>query len=131
MTVLTATAAERLDDEAATRSVAEIAAFLQEALGQRPAAAIAGLSDVRQIGRYARQDGPLPRDMVERRLREGYKVVRMICDAYDASTAKAWLFGINTRLDDQAPIEVLGGAQTTAELVGVVRAARQLAAFQA
>jgi hypothetical protein len=30
----------------------------------------------------------------------------MISDAYDAETAKAWLFGTNTRLDDQAPIEM-------------------------
>lgn len=131
MAVLTNTAAGLLDDEAATRSVAELARYLQDTIGQRPAAALAGLSDARQIGRYATPDGPEPRDLVERRLREGYKVVRMLSDAYDAKTAKAWLFGINTRLDDQAPVEALGEAQTSAQLAAVVRAARQLAAFQA
>lgn len=54
----------------------------------------------------------------------------MIGDAYDAETAKAWLFGTNTRLDDQAPIELLRAAKSPEEFTAVVRAARQLASFQ-
>ncbi|MGA2927102.1 MAG: XRE family transcriptional regulator [Solirubrobacteraceae bacterium] len=131
MPVLTVSAAQRLDDEAATRSIREIAGYLQEAVGQRVAAAIAGLVDAKQIGRYAREDGPEPHGSTERRLREGYKVVRMLVDAYDAKTTRAWLFGTNTRLDDRAPIEVLGATTDTAEFAAVVRAARQLASFQA
>lgn len=131
MPVLTVQAVQRLDDEATTRSVREIAGYLQEAVGQRVAAAIAGLVDAKQIGRYAREDGPEPHGTTERRLREGYKVVRMLIDAYDPKTARAWLFGTNTRLDDRAPIEVLGAATDTAEFAAVVRAARQLASFQA
>ena len=131
MPVLTVSAVHRLDDEAATRSIRDIAGYLQEAVGQRVAAAIAGLVDAKQIGRYAREDGPEPHGSTERRLREGYKVVRMLVDAYDAKTARAWLFGTNTRLDDRAPIEVLGAATDTAEFAAVVRAARQLASFQA
>ena len=38
MPALTGSAAHRLDDEAATRSIREIAAYLQEAVGQRVAA---------------------------------------------------------------------------------------------
>jgi len=131
MPALTIGAAQRLDDEAGTRSIREIAAYLQEAVGQRVAAAIAGLIDAKQIGRYAREDGPEPHGATERRLREGYKVVRMLVDAYDGKTARAWLFGTNTRLDDRAPIEVLGAAAETAEFAVVVRAARQVASFQA
>jgi hypothetical protein len=130
MPVLTAVAAHRLDDEAATRSIREIAAYLQEAVGQRVAAAIAGLADAKQVGRYARVGGPEPHDATERRLREGYKVVKMLVDAYDAKTARAWLFGINTRLDDRAPIEVLGAAYETAKFTMVVRAERQVASLQ-
>jgi plasmid stabilization system protein ParE len=131
MPVLTAPEAERLDDEAATRSIREIAAYLQDAVGQRVAAAIAGLVDAKQIGRYAREDGPEPHGATERRLREGYKIVRMLVDAYDGKTARAWLFGTNTRLDDQAPIEVLGAAIDTTEFTTVVRAAKQVASFEA
>jgi hypothetical protein len=130
MPVLTAPEAERLDEEAATRSIREIAAYLQDAVGQRVAAAIAGLADAKQIGRYAREGGPEPHGATERRLREGYKVVRMLVDAYDGKTARAWLFGTNTRLDDQAPIEVLGAATKPTEFTTVVRAAKQVASFQ-
>ena len=129
MPALTAPAAEQLEHDATVRSATEIAAYLQEQLGQRIAAHLAGLADTRQIGRYARQDGPRPSTATERRLREGYKVVRMIIDSYDADTAKAWLFGTNSRLDDEAPIEVLGQASETAQLAAVVRAARQFASF--
>lgn len=129
MAVLTASAAERLDFESAHFSISEIAQYLQDTVGQRVAAAIAGLSDAKQIGRYAR-DVARPHATTDRRLRAGYKVVRMLVDAYDATTAKAWLFGTNTRLDDQAPIEVLGAATQSADFTMTVQAARQVASFQ-
>lgn len=131
MPVLTASAAHKLDIEAASLSISDIAAYLQDTVGQRVAAAIAGLADAKQIGRYTRMDGPKPHGSTDRRLREGYKVVRMLVDAYDDTTAKAWLFGTNTRLDDQAPIEVLGAATDTTDFTTVVQAARQVASFQA
>jgi uncharacterized protein (DUF2384 family) len=131
MAVLTVVASEKLDIDAATLPIREIASYLQGAVGQRVAAAVAGLADAKQIGRYARPNGPEPHDMTDRRLREGYKVVRMLVDAYDDKTARAWLFGTNTRLDDRAPVEVLGEADSTADFASVVQAARQVASFQA
>jgi hypothetical protein len=127
---LTAHAAEQLERDATVLDPSEIATYLQSQLGQRMAAHLVGLSDTRQIGRYAHADGPDPSATTERRLREAYKVVRMIAEAYDAKTAKAWLFGTNSRLDDEAPIELLGQATETAELTAVIRAARQFASFQ-
>lgn len=130
MPVLTASAAHRLDVEASTRSVPEIAAYLQDMVGQRMAAAIAGLTDVKQIGRYASKHGPEPRSTMERRLREGYKVVHMLSDACDDKTARAWLFGMNSHLDDRAPIEVLGTAVDTTDFTMVVQAAQRVASAQ-
>ncbi|WP_166907107.1 XRE family transcriptional regulator [Mycobacterium sp. DL440] len=129
MAVLTASAAEQLDFEATSLTISEIAEYLQYTVGQRVAAAIAGLADAKQIGRYARSHSR-PHGTTERRLREGYKVIRMLADAYDATTAKAWLFGTNSRLDDQAPIEVLGAATESVDFTMVVQAARQVASFQ-
>ena len=131
MTLATQDAVATLEHEAATRDIREIARWLQEQLGQRMAAHLAGLNDAKQIGRYGREDGPAPSSRIGRRLREGYKIVQMIVLAYDAKTAKAWLFGTNTRLDDDAPIERLGAATTTEEFVVVKRAARQFANFEA
>lgn len=130
MTAITASAAERLDRDASTLPIGDVAAYLQAQLGQRMAAFLVGIADAKQIGRYARADGPSPRSAVANRLRHGYKVVRMITEAYDAGTARAWLFGTNTRLDDEAPIEVLRSARTPEQFTAVVRAARQLASFE-
>jgi hypothetical protein len=128
MPALTASAAEQLEHDANRLEPSEIAAYLQQELGQRVAAHLAGLSDTRQIGRYVRQQ-EAPSQITERRLREGYKAVRMISDAYNAKTAQAWLFGTNSRLDDEAPVEVLGQAEATEQFAAVVRAARQFASF--
>lgn len=54
MAAITASSAERLDRDAATLPIGEVAAYLQEQLGQRMAAFLAGLADAKQIGRYAR-----------------------------------------------------------------------------
>lgn len=116
-------------DEPTTRTVQEVATYLQDAIGPRMTAAIAGLSDPEQIESYARGEGPQPAGTVERRLREGFKVVRMLSEAYDADTARAWLFGTNSYLDERAPIQVLGQATQTSDFVAVVKAARQVAGF--
>ena|SRR5450631_1095635 len=126
MSVLTQEQASALEREATVAPAGELAAYLQETIGQRMAAHLVGLEHAKQIGRYARGDAS-PRDLVARRLREGYKVVRMLADAYDPATAKAWLFGTNTRLDDRAPIDVLGLGDSSEEFAIVVRAARQFA----
>jgi hypothetical protein len=114
-------------DEPTTLAVREIATYLKDAIGPRMTAAIAGLGDPEQVDSYARGEGPQPEGAVERRLREGFKVVRILVDAYDADTARAWLFGTNSRLDEHAPIEVLGHARETSDFAAVVKAARQAA----
>lgn len=117
---------DRLEDDAATRPVAEIAGYLQEQVGQRVAAAVAGLVNAEQISRYACGVAS-PGTMIERRLREGFKAVRLLVDAYDGQTACAWLFGTNIRLDDRAPIDVLAAACETSEFEAVAEAARAVA----
>jgi hypothetical protein len=130
MPALTAPVAEKLDRDATTLPTAEIAGYLQDQLGQRIAAHLVGLRDAKQIGRYRKSNGPSPNQTTDLRLREGYKIVRMIAGAFDADTAKAWLFGTNTRLDDAAPIDVLRAAREPAEFAAVRGAARQLVSFE-
>jgi hypothetical protein len=126
---LTTAVAERIERDATMLDPSEIATYLQEELGQRMAAHLVGLADTRQIGRYARAGGPEPSSTTGRRLREAYKVVRMIVEAYDSKTTKAWLFGTNSRLDNEAPIEMLGQATRGEQFTAVVRAARQFASI--
>ena len=130
MPVLTPPAAEQLDHDAATLPISEIAGYLQDALGQRIAAHLAGSRDAKQIGRYRKADGPIPNPTTDRRLREGYKVVRMIVESFDDKTARAWLFGTNTRLDDEAPVDAVRRATEPTQFAEVRAAARQLVSFE-
>jgi uncharacterized protein (DUF2384 family) len=130
MPVLTPPAAERLDHAATTLPISEVGGYLQDQLGQRIAAHLVGLRDAKQIGRYRKTDGPAPNQTTDLRLREGYKIVRMIVESFDEKTARAWLFGTNTRLDDEAPIDVLRQASDPAQFAAVRAAARQLVSFE-
>jgi hypothetical protein len=128
--VLTPPTAERLDHDASTLPVAEIAGYLQDVLGQRIAAHLIGSRDAKQIGRYRKVDGPTPNPTTDLRLREAYKIVRMIVESFDEKTARAWLFGTNTRLDDAAPVDVLRQATDPTQFAEVRAAARQLVSFE-
>ncbi len=130
MPVLTPPTAEQLDHDAATLPIAEIAFYLQAVLGQRIAAHLIGSRDARQIGRYRKAGGPTPNPTTDLRLREGYKIVRMIVESFDDKTARAWLFGTNTRLDDAAPIDILRQATEPTQFAEVRVAARQLVSFE-
>jgi hypothetical protein len=128
MTVVTERLVDEVERAAARGDAADLAQYLQEQLGQRIAAHLVGLGDSRQIGRWARrQHLPTAGGDYDRRLHEGYKIVRIIVEGYDANTAKAWLFGTNTRLDDHAPIDVIAQATATADFRSVLRVARQFA----
>lgn len=115
-----------IEQEATRRSISEIAERLQANLGQALTAHLAGLADARQVGRIGRGESR-PQPLTERRLREGYKAAGVVARLYGWETAKAWLFGTNTRLDDQAPVEVLGSAKTDQEFTEIARAAKQFA----
>lgn len=109
--------------EATTRSISEIARYLQETLGQRVVAYVCGLRDPKMVGQWA--NGKVePRSPADIRLRQAYEAVRLIADAFGPGTAKAWLFGSNTRLDDEAPAYLLRYAETYDAMRLIVPTAR-------
>jgi hypothetical protein len=130
MAVLTRKTAIQLEDKTASLPPQELAAYLQTHIGQRMTAYMLDLSDSKQVGRYV-QGKHKPRHLVDQRLRAGYKVVKAIDRLYDSDTAKAWLFGTNTRLDDRAPIGLIREATDEAQLAEVWRAAQQFASADA
>lgn len=93
----------------------EIAGALCDRLGSRVTAHLVG-ADAQQIVAYA--CGADVADLHARRLRTALEIVLVIEAAYDTATAKAWLFGTNRHLGDQAPIDLLGR-------IASVRAARR------
>jgi hypothetical protein len=92
--------------EAMTRPISEIAAQLQELLGQRLVAFAVGVRSPKLVGRWAAGDHE-PRDEPEKRLRELYRAVLILRDHYGAETIRAFMVGANPDLEDRAPIDVL------------------------
>lgn len=80
---------------------------LQDILGQRLVAVIAGVSDAKAIGKWARgQRSPHPD--AEQRLRNAYQIAQLLLERESPDTVRAWFIGMNPDLDDHAPALVLG-----------------------
>lgn len=99
------TTAELAHRDAVRQNLERVAEVLQETLGQRLVAYAVGVRDPKAIGKYAR--GRAPRDGTERRLRDLYRVTRILLSEETPATARAWMIGANPQLGDEAPIEVL------------------------
>jgi hypothetical protein len=120
-------AAVDLEREALTLQPDALASWLQAHLGQNIAALAAGLADPKAIGQYA-AGATRPRSAVLWRMRHTYQAARLLADAYGDVTAKSWLLGTNSLLDDRAPALVLREANEPAGIAAVVPAARTFVA---
>jgi hypothetical protein len=116
------TAPSRIEIDAVRSEISEIAAYLQERLGQRLTAYLSGLKDPKTVGQWA-MGKVEPRDVASLRLRHGYQAARLIEDAFGDETAKAWLFGSNSQLRGEAPAFVLRHGRLPEDVTPVVRAA--------
>ena len=101
-----AASAERAHAITVRMHIDEIARFLQDNLGQRLTARLAGISDPKQVGRWASGD-TVPRPDAEERLRAALQVFQLIQDAESLYTARAWMIGMNPQLEDQAPAQCI------------------------
>lgn len=123
---MTAGKLEQIERDAATTKLPKVASYLQDTLGQKLTAYVAGLTDPKSVGAWIRGVND-PRETTVMRLRCAYQAVRMLVEAYDADTAKAWLLGTNTRLNDEAPAYLLRNAQAVDDLRQLVPTARAFA----
>jgi hypothetical protein len=112
-----------LEHEATTLDISKIAAYLQTHLGQKITAYLAGLDNAKTVGLWI-SGNVAPRDLPKTRLRYAYQAARLLTEAYDDETAKAWFFGSNTLLDDEAPAYVLRHGTTPDDLRLVIPTAR-------
>lgn len=80
---------------------------LQDVLGQRLVAVIAGVSDVKAVGKWARGERT-PHPEAERQLRDAFHITQLLMQHESAETVRAWFMGMNPDLDDQAPALMLG-----------------------
>lgn len=93
-----------------TRRVTDVARALQEQLGQRLTAQIAGVKDPKTIGRYiaARQQ---PSGAVEKRLLDAHQVLVVLLAVESTYTVRSWFIGMNPLLDDDTPADALLGGR--------------------
>jgi hypothetical protein len=118
---------ETIERETAILPIRSVAHYLQEALGQQVVAYLAGLRNPKTVGRWAAGKSVSRSAIVHMRLRYGYEATRLLTDAFGAETAPAWLFGSNTRLDDEAPAYLPRYAMTPEDVRLIVPAARAFA----
>ena len=97
-------------------SVAAIAAFLQDVLGQKLVAYMAGVSDPKTVGRWAKGDRE-PRGAAEHRLREAYTIFQLLQTKESPHTVRAWFVGLNPQLDDESPAKAMSEGRTRDALV--------------
>lgn len=93
--------------ESVRTSIPRIAAYLQEILGQRLTAVIAGVSDAKAVGQWARGKR-VPSPAVRQRLLDAYQITAMLREAEDAETIRAWFRGMNPDLGDETPAFAVG-----------------------
>jgi hypothetical protein len=79
---------------------------LQDVLGLPLVALIAGVNDVKAVGKWARGERA-PHPEAERRLRDAYHITQLLLQSESPETLRAWFIGMNPDLDDQAPALLL------------------------
>jgi hypothetical protein len=91
--------------------VAEVARYLQDLLGQKLTALVAGVQDPKAVGEWARGKRH-PQPEAEQRLRAALQVSELLLQYESPQTVRAWFSGMNPHLDDRAPALVIaeGGA---------------------
>jgi hypothetical protein len=111
---ISSTATHRKTVEA---SIADTAAFLQEALGQKLVAFMVGVEDPKTVGRWA-SEKRLPRDLeVERRLRDAHQIFRLLLTKESPHTVRAWFVGLNPQLNDESPATAVREGRTRDVLI--------------
>ena len=116
-----------IENEAVKRPISEIAGYLQKTIGQKLTGYMVGLTDPKVVGGWISEKTLPKNDDYATRLRCAYKVVRMIEGAFDKETAKSWLLGTNSRLEEQSPAYVIRNATESNDYRLVVRTARTFA----
>ncbi len=85
-------------------TIQDVVGYMQEVLGQKLVAYIAGVSDPRTVGRWAAGERA-PRAEHEQRLRCAYQTFQLLLAEESPHTVRAWFLGLNPQLDDQSPAQ--------------------------
>jgi hypothetical protein len=87
-------------------NIQQITEYLEEVLGRKLVATLAGVKDQKAVARWTSGDRA-PRAAAEERLRVGYQIFRLLLAAEAPHTVRAWFIGLNPQLNDESPILVI------------------------
>ena len=90
--------------KAVESTIQDVVGYMQEVLGQKLVAYIAGVSDPRTVARWAEGERT-PRSAHEQRLRCAYQIFQLLLAEEAPHTVRAWFLGLNPQLDDESPAE--------------------------
>lgn len=93
--------------ETAKISTREIAGELTCALGPSVVAILAGVRDRKLPAKWAKKDGPTPRDESIQRLQAAHRIWRAISEEESPEVAKVWFIGLNPLLEEKPPMVAL------------------------
>lgn len=99
--------------------------WLLDHIGQRVTAVALGLSDASMLRRYKQGEVSSLRGEREDRLRLLFRVSRMVADAFDDETSRAFLISSNPQLGDKSPVVILSDEKLSVagpEILGAARA---------
>lgn len=85
----------------------EIVRQLNDSLGPTLVAGLAGSRNSKIGYRWAREDGPVPRDEAQRRLHLAHRAWIVVSGSEGANVARMWFIGANPSLGEISPIEAI------------------------
>ena len=103
--------------ESVRLSADKLTEYLLDTIGQRITTAGVGLSDARQVRKWA--DGGAIRPSNEERLQLLYRVARTVELVFDAETARAFLRSRSPYLGDRSPLRAIADGDESAALESV------------
>ncbi|QYJ15620.1 hypothetical protein Rxycam_01444 [Rubrobacter xylanophilus DSM 9941] len=98
---------EQAHRQAVVTPVTDVVSFLQDLLGRRLVAYVAGVKDVKTVSRWANGEVRSIRQESEERIRTAYEVAQLLVQFDSPSIVKAWFIGLNPQLDDVSPAEMI------------------------
>ena len=87
--------------------VDEVASFLQDLLGRRLVAYMAGVEEAETVSRWASGEVESVRQESEGRLRTAYEVAQLLVQFDSPRIVKAWFIGLDPQPDDVSPAEAI------------------------
>jgi len=98
---------EQARRQAMVTPVGDVASFLQDLLGRRLIAYVAGVEDAKTVSRWASGEVGSVRQESEERLRTAYEVAHLLVQFDSPRVVKAWFIGLDPQLDDVSPAETI------------------------